>query len=365
MKERIAALRKSFLPMMLCVCLTACGNATIVNKISLVQTVGYDSDGNGVRSAALIADYETKGAAALRLFETHSNTVLDTFPRINTKTNFPIEYGQMRMVIFGDSFARQGIEPVISSLSRSYKSSLRMHIGVADRDAADILNVKDNRQRQYFLSDMIAQNRKNGNIPSTNLYITLFNYYNEGRDPYLPYFILERGEVKIDGLALFQHDKFKTSIGIKEAFVLKLLLENSKNGSYTVPVRGPNQKREEFILIQSIRSNADYAVIGIGPPASVSIRVKMDVKVRDVPQWLDLASQDQLVWLEKIIATHFEQEIRQLVSLCQRYRVDPLGLGDRIRSRSAKWDAQDFLDHYEALNTTVSVKATIIQTGGR
>jgi hypothetical protein len=51
---------------------------------------------------------------------------------------------------------------------------------------------------------MIEQNMRNGNLPLMNLHESLFNYYGEGRDMFLPYFKIDHGEVIIDGLALLE-----------------------------------------------------------------------------------------------------------------------------------------------------------------
>ncbi|MBD0382580.1 Ger(x)C family spore germination protein [Paenibacillus sedimenti] len=355
-------LRTTFLFIVLITLMTACGNQKIVNSIKLVQTVGYDAVENGVRNAALIANYE-EGKSKLEFFVTESNTIYDSSPRLRTKLDFPNEYGQVRMTLFGETYARKGIKIVTDTMMRHPVISSRMHLGVADRDALEILNVTENKRDPYFLFDMIENNIRNGNLPMTNLHVTVFNFYGEGRDVFLPYFTVERGEIKIDGLALFKGDQFKTKISIRDAFLLKMLLGNSKNGSVMVPVKGPKQERGDYFLMNSIGSKSRLKVISVGPPASVSIQLKVDASVRDVPEWMDLTSEDQLASLEKRMEDYFENEIQNLISFCKRNNVDPVGFGDLIRSRSYQWEARDFEDHYEALKTTVSVKVIIVQTG--
>lgn len=355
--------RTAFLIIVLSTFITACGDINIVNNIKLVQTIGYDAVENGVQSGAVIANYEEKGNTKLEYFVTESKSIYDSMPRLNTKLDFPIEYGQLRMALFGDRFARNGIKTAIDSLIRDPKISSRMHLGVADRNALEILNIAEIKRDPYFLSDMIQQNIKQGNLPLMNLHVTFFNFYGEGRDVFLPYFTVEREEIIIDGLALFKGDKFITKIGIRDAFILKLLLENSKNGSVMVPVRGPKQKRDDYFLINSIDSKSTFKVIGTGSPASVSIRVKLNAQVKDIPQWIDLTSEYQLASLEKSMEVYFEKEIQKFISLCKRNDVDPLGLADLIRSRSHEWNAGEFQDQYEALKTTVNVNVRIIRTG--
>lgn len=357
-------LRKTLLIILSSMCMTtACGEQKIVNNIKLVQTVGYDIEETGIQSAAIIANYEESGKAKLEFFQTKSSSLYDSMQMLNAKLDFPIEYGQLRMALFGETLARRGIEEVITGLNRDPKISLRMHLGVADGNSSDILNVPESKRDPYFLSDMIEQNMKHGNLPFMNLHETVFNYFGEGRDIYLPYFTVERGETKIEGLVLFKEDKYVTKIGMQEAMILKMLVGNSKEGSLNIPVRGPNSARDESFLMTSIGSKSSFKVIRVGLPASVAVHMKLEAQVRDVPKWIDLATKDQLDWLESMMASYFEKEIRKFISLCKRNNVDPIGFGDLIRSRSQKWDAQDFLRSYEALETTVNVNVTIVHTG--
>ncbi|CAM3282783.1 Ger(x)C family spore germination protein [Paenibacillus lupini] len=354
---------RTFLIIVLCMLLTACGDKNIVNSIKFVQTIGYDAAQNGVASSAVIANYEEQGKAKLEFYVTESKSVYDSMPKLNMKLDFPIEYGQLRMALFGDSFARRGITTAIESLIRDPKISSRMHLGVADRAALELLNIPENRRDPYFLSDMIEQNMKYGNLPRMNLHLTFFNFYGDGRDFFLPHFTVERDEIKLDGIALFKGDKFKTKIGIRDSFLLKLLLEDSKNGSVMVPMTGANQTREEYFLMNSIGSKPTYKVIRTASPASVAIHVKLNAQVKDVPQWIDLTSEDQLALLEKSIEVYCESEIQKFISLCKRNNVDPLGLGDLIRSRLKVWNSQEFEEQYKSLATTVRVNARIIRIG--
>ncbi|MEF3305824.1 Ger(x)C family spore germination protein [Paenibacillus sp. GYB003] len=184
-------MKTTFLFIVLCTCMTACGNPRVVNNIKLVQTVGYDAVESGVRNAALIANYE-EGKSKLEFFVTESNSVYDSLPRLRTKLDFPDEYGQLRMTLFGETFARKGIKIVTDAMARHPVVSSRMHLGVADRDALEMLNVTENKRDPYYLSDMIENNSKGGNLPMTNLHVTLFNLYGEGRDVFLPHFTMER-----------------------------------------------------------------------------------------------------------------------------------------------------------------------------
>lgn len=349
---------------LLCMTLvSACANQKLVDEIKIVQSMGYDLTDHGVKSVVLYPIFEKKNEAQLEILDTKSNSYYDIIPRLNTKTNDPIEYGQLRMVLFGKTYSQKGIDSVIHSLCRDAKIGSRIHLGVAERDASELLIASNKYKDPYYISGMIGQNIAHGNLPLSNLQEFLFDHYGEGRDPFLPYLILERGNIKIDGIALFSYDKFKTIISMKEAFVLKMLVDNSKNGSYMYPLKGSKSALDEFILLHSVGSKTRYTVDHILPNPTISIKVKLYLQVKDVPEQINLTRGEQIRGLESTIGSYFEKEIHSFISLCQKNKVDPIGFGDLVRSKSLNWNEKDFYAAYEQLKTNVKVDIHIIQTG--
>lgn len=343
--------------------LSACTNQKIVDDIKIVQTIGYDLEGNNVKSAVLYPSFEKKGETNVQLLDTKSNSYYDIMPRLNTKTNTPIEYGQLGMVLFGKSFSEKGIESVIHSLCRDAQVGSRVQLGVAENEAAEILQMSTKFHVPFYITGMINQNIENGNLPKMNLQTFLFDYYGEGQDPFLPYIITERGNLKIGGLVLFKDDKYKTNISIKKAFILKMLIENSKNGSYLLPLNGSRNQDEDYLLMNSVNSRTTYKVNEIYPVPSIAISLKLEAQVKDVPDHIDLLREEQLRKLEKEMEAHFIQEIQDFITLCKHNMVDPIGFGDLLRSKSKVWSGQSFESMYPKLKTSVSVHIKIIQTG--
>jgi len=357
--------RKIFLVIILCAVLTACADQKIVNMICLVHAISFDTVANGIKSAVLISHFKEQGKTELDVLHTESISYIGALPLLNTRTNDPLERGQLRMLLFGKTRAEKGTGTVMHHFLRDPKSSSRLQLGVVDGDASELLEITKKTQEPFFLPDMIEQNIRSGNLPLMNLHESLFNYYGEGRDMFLPYFKIDHGEVGIDGLALFRSDKMITEISMKDAFLLKMLIQNSKNGNYMVPFAGKasNKQGEDFILLRSMHSKANYIVNKVKPIPSISIRLKLVTELQNVPDWVDLRSEEQLAQLEKTLGSYLKKEIEKFLSLLKENKVDPVGLGDLVRSRSKKWSDKDFEEIYQAIKTTVSVQVKIANNG--
>jgi len=360
-------MRKIFPVFILCAVLSACADPKIVNKICLVHALSFDTVANGKKSTALISQFKEKGKTELYVLHTESNSNLGAVSRLNTRTNDPLERGQLRMALFGKTSAEKGIGTEIHQFFRNPKISSRLQLGVVDRDASELLEIiKKTHDEPFFLSDMIEQNMRSGNLPLVNLHVSTFNYYGEGRDMFLPYFKIDHGEVRIDGLALFRSDKKIIEISMKDAFLLKMLIQNSKNGDYKVPVSGKESNKqgsEDFIVLRSMHSKANYIVNKVNPIPSISIRLNLVTELENAPKWVDLRSEEQLTQLEKTMGSYFKKEIEKFLSLLKENKVDPVGLGDLVRSRSKEWSAQDFEKIYQVIETSVSVQVKIANTG--
>jgi Ger(x)C family germination protein len=342
---------------------TSCSSQQIINKIKLVQAAGYDLSGDRVRCSVLVSNYIEKGKTNLQVIETESNSSFDMMPRLNTKSNKDIQYGQIGMVLFGKNYAEQGIGPVLGGFCRDAKISSRLQLGVTDMEASDLLTVSIKSQDSLYLLNMIEQNMKLGNLPETNFKTTLFDYYGEGRDFFLPYFIIERDTIKIDGLALFKDDKFVTKVGIRDAFFLKLLTENSRNGSLLMPMKGAKSGIHDYVLMKSVNSKVNYKFIAMEPAPSVSIELKLKVLVKDIPDWVHLSSKEDWGQFEEKLGEYIKEEIDNFITFCKAKNVDPIGLGDFFRSRSKDWNEKDFHASYPLLKTKVKVNLAIVQSG--
>ena len=148
---------------------------------------------------------------------------------------------------------------------------------------------------------------------------------------------------------------------MKDSFILKLLRADTKKGSYQVPM--PQSNHRDFILLDNLRSNVKYTVNQVKPIPSISIELTIEAQAKDVPDTIDLTKESDIQKLKKTFETHFEQEIKNFLSFCQKKRVDPVGLGDLVRSRSRNWNFQQFQEVYPQLKTNAKVKVSIRQTG--
>ncbi|ANS74574.1 hypothetical protein AWM70_08230 [Paenibacillus yonginensis] len=346
--------------------LCSCGTPTVINRIKLIQAAGYDLKGQEeeIRVSALVGDYKEKEKTNVQLMEERSSNSFDMIPVLSEESNDPIQYGQMRMMVFGQDYAKRGIGPVLNILARDVKISSRLKLAVSSSTATELFKACENTQEPLYLMRMIEQNSKYANLPIQNLHKTLYNYYDEGRDLFLPSFKVDaEQQPRIDGLALFDGDRWIGKVGNDQALWLKILIEDAKNGSFVIPIPHSSARVDKVALIRFASSRTTFKASSISKPLGLNVHIEGQVIVKNIPGDLKLVNKVEVEKLEDEMEQYVAARIDRFIRYCCSKHIDPAGIGDFFRSTDRKWNPQAFYAVYPSLTPKVTVHLKIIQCG--
>lgn len=346
--------------------LIACERMKIVDQLSIVNTIGYDSYKDGqLRSTILYPDYtKSKSQENIQIRKTRGKTSTMMLYRTNEQTKNPIELSKIQAIVFGEEYAKKGIGHIIDTVFNNPMVATDIQIAVVKPSARKYLEVvKENGT--LAITDTINQNYSTSSLPRTNLHIFLNNYYGSGRDAYMP--ILKHGTEKnvyVDGVALFKDDQYKTSLDNKQFFYLGLLDEYRHQGNIDIPIKKGSKKGT--IVLRTMKNNPDWLNIKPGPRPQADLSLNVFVIIREYPDWIDLHHKKDITLLEKTIRKNLKTEISKLIELFKENGVDPLGMGDRFRAHDKHWNEQKFYkEQYKNLEVKIDVETTVIQAGIR
>lgn len=346
--------------LVLIIVLTGCSSTRIVNEVQMIHTLGYDRENDKIKGTAITHKYE-KDHIQLELLETRTSTLFDVFPDINASTSFQLELGQLRSVLVGKEYAKNGLATLMHALCRDPNIGFRLQLAVAEPSAETILKLNERLNIPFFFSNSIEQNIKTLNMPKTNLHVFLFNYYGEGRDPFLPYYVVRNDRIKLDGLALFQKDKFVHAINSRESFLLKIMLEKATSGQYQVDLK--NTPLKGYGLLKNLYSEVNYDVDTSNTVPSVSVKLKLRGQLKDFSTLTDLSEPDELRAAEKVLSLYLQNEMTNFITRLQRLKVDPIGFGDRVRGKSPDWNYEHFKEIYPRMDIAVKAQVTLEHSG--
>ncbi|OAS16329.1 Ger(x)C family spore germination protein [Paenibacillus oryzisoli] len=342
-----------YLILFLCFVLSGCAKVQIVDRIKLIQSIGFDLQEDTFKVSGTYYAYNNKVGLSLLNGEAKSfNEVLTLF---TAQSDYPIAIGQLRTIVMSDDMAINGISNLASTVIRDPLMSNNAVIVLTNDHASEVLS-ETLKYPPSYLSDLIKQNMLSGNTPITNAHLFLDQYFGDGQDVYLPIlFISPKGILQMDGVGVFHQDKLKLKISSKEGLLIKLLKDDKTNAmTSTYNFIDDQNKRISFKIINSQRKvsvQSDTAMIS----------VKLNIELRDYPTALNVfENNNDMHDLKKQFEKHLTSELKLLLENFQKNRVDPIGFGHLTESHQRNWNENDFYDHmYPRLKFKIQTEINI------
>lgn len=356
----------------LCCLLGGCLPTNTLDQTSMVEAEGFDYIGNGkVIGTIYMPSFEQTGTqgsqgagfpSTASMIRTLSGVTYDgksLVDKFQSEGQEVMRVGAMKAMLFDKKLAKHGLSRQMSFRNRDPDVPSAISIAVVDGSAKQLLRAT-NYQTQIpvsrYIQHLILQNSQQ-NYPSTNLRYFLDNYYGAYMDPFMPLIRKNGDHLEIRGLALFRHDKYVTSIPQRKMFLFKMLYEPFNQGVYDYQL--PSGKH---IALRNVQSSVRYRVKngnGTSPRIDALVNVKGYIRQAD-PKTISTTSADRV---EKKIAADLSDNAERMVHSFQQKKIDPLRLGDTVRSFTRHFDGKTWGERYPAANFHCRVHLQIIQTG--
>ncbi|SDW02815.1 Ger(x)C family spore germination protein [Paenibacillus sp. CF384] len=350
-------MRKYVLPLVLCFALNGCAKAQIIDRIKLIESIGYDSQGEAYKISGTYCAYDKKVKLFLLEGQVHSfNEVLTSF---TSQSDHPIAIGQLRTIVISEQIARRGVTEIANTLVRDPHISNRATLVITTNQASEILD-ETLRFPPVYLSNLLKQNMDTGSLPFTNGHIFLDQYFGEGQDVFLPIVAIgPRGILQLNGVGVFKGDQLKLTLPNKAGLFIKLLIDDDVGlQSSTYDFKNDQDKQITFKII---RSKHNIIVTN----EKVVISLKLDLDLGDYPVSLNVFenTHDRNA-LTQQIEHHLSVEIKALLEQFQKNLVDPIGIGNLLRSRERNWNEPAFAARvYPNLKFDVQTEVKILSLG--
>jgi spore germination protein len=351
---------KKKLCILLCIplLLTGCVEKEILDDINLVTALAFDSAEDNKISGTVnynvyLQDQPVEDKQIVHTSELSRELIAD----MQKQSSHPLVLGKLQIVLFGDSLVKSGIDEQVDTLQREPSISERLLLVVSRGEAKDILGADFSPLgASEFLTNLILHNKTELDVPRSNLHLFLFQYYSKGQDPYLP--ILKRigNNVTIDGLALFDNDKVVDEIPNDKLFFFKILTDAYTNGSYTLEL----PKSKEKAGIKSISSSRKIKLKATNP-----YKIEISIHIEGlITEYTGMKiTQKTIKEAEKTFEETINKETLALFEQFKEHKIDPLGIGNEIRSRSRAFKREDWRKNISDLQVDVKSSVIISETG--
>jgi spore germination protein len=337
--------------------LIGCVKQEIVDDVSIEVGVGYDYvNENEVRGTFLIPEFMPDKTVQNVTLSAVSTVTWDINKKLQKQVSDPIVRGSLEGILFGNELAKKGIKDLLDSFERDASIGARVHLGVTEGEAKEVLEGEyGTRGNSEYLSRLLEHSMENHDLPESNLQLFISDYYQKGKDGYLP--LLKRvskKKVEINGLSLFKDDKVVDELSVEKLFFFKLMSDKYNNGTFKLKLDG----RE--VSITSIESKNKLKLVGRNP-----YQIKLDIRVKgEIREYTGKKlTQKEIHRVEKEAEKEINEQCSKLVTRFQEKNIDPLGFGTFVKSRTRNFDFKKWEDDYQNLIVDVNTDALIFEEG--
>ena len=335
--------------------LTGCVRTKILDDLHLDSAIGYDYvDEDRIQGTIVVPVYNPDKSISSETFTETSSLSKEILIKIDSKSPEPVETGKLELILFSSELAGHGIFDLVDNFQRDPNVTTNLSLAVVDGEAREMLTTQfENEDTGRYVSQIIEQNTNLGLLPKKNLHQFMFDYYSTGMDSYLPLLKLENDLVTVSGIALFDKDKFVDQIDYSDLFVFTVLSETSENGSYKV---------RTDTYVRNLGSKRKFLVSNIKTKPEITVNVQIDGIIR---QYSGEKIQQKKMYkkVEKQMEQDVKKQAEKMIKKFQSLKIDPLGFGQQVRSRTRNWDEKKWNDMYPTINVNVKVDVKITESG--
>ncbi|MCM3601006.1 Ger(x)C family spore germination protein [Robertmurraya korlensis] len=342
----------------ICIFISGCSRTTIIDDVKIIQSLGYDLENNKIKGTASYPVYveSMQESHPRKLFTSESNTTTGVYTSFSNQTAHRIDMSQLGSVFFSENFAKNGISDLIGNLNSDPNISSNSTLIISSKSASDLLEESMNYP-PYFLSSVLDQSMRNGNIPLSNLHTVSYQYYSEGQDMYIPKMdINEKGLFVSEGVGVFKDEKLALSLNNKESLMLKILVDKlGFNSTYEFTT---SDNKQLLIKIVSNNKNSHVQINN----SEVTYKFKLKVYLKEQASKLSVANINNK--LTKEIETNIRTELTNLLEKLKKENVDPVGVGELFRGAQRDWKRYEFYERvYPNIKFNIKANVNIVNTG--
>lgn len=330
----------------------------IVDDIEMPAVVGYDYvDKDTFKTTVTTPVYKPDKSVENKTLSVEGELSKETLGKLNRKTSRRAVGGKLEVAVYSKKIAQSGIGGLIDTFHRDPSISENLFLTVVDGQAKILLDKQYSEEDTgVFLSRLIEHNIDDGLLPTTNLHYFLSAYFSKIRDPFLPLIEKKGDDAYLKGIALFKGDRYVKTLPQNRLFAFKMLIENITLGSYKAKL-----DKGEYVLIQSIHTKHKYIVRNEKESPKIDIHLDVKGNIREFTG--EKLNQKKMMEVENKIKEQLEKQAAKMIQSFQESKIDPIGLGDAVRSRTRNFNDQKWLKQYPNIEVQVNVNVLIAERG--
>ncbi|CAM4498094.1 Ger(x)C family spore germination protein [Paenibacillus typhae] len=262
--------------------------------------------------------------------------ISDAYRNIQTNISREIFWGQVKIIVLGEEYARTGLEPLLDFVNRKSSIPLKTYILVAKGKAEEISMFPT--QIEKFPSEIFRElvARKKIVVGSVKHFMIAREY---GRGMILAYLSpnpdkTQGNQIRVLGSALFQDNRMIGTMDVQKTRGAMWLRGNIKDAVITFP--SPTDRGKISLLVTGAKSKLSLKLQD--GKFLYSLKLSVESVIDSSDSSLALSDPDTLRELESMLGEEIESRIRQAFNASREAGSDAFQLGAHIAwNYPAEW----------------------------
>ncbi|MEH7514218.1 Ger(x)C family spore germination protein [Gottfriedia acidiceleris] len=333
---------------------------TDVNEINIIQGAGFDlQEKDQLKATVTFPIFRAIDTTEFDIVSAKGQTLKNIREKIDNQIRHRMMSGQLRLVLYSLDLAKKGIYPIVDTFDRDPAVGSLLQMAVVEGETFDLLSLKEYEQENVslYIHDLLLHNSEVGPMPYSDFSTFMYDYFEEGQDPFLPMLKMDKGAIKLSGVALFKDDKFVAKVPWKYVFAFKTLMESYHQGMHQFDFDG------EHLAIDNINSKTKYKVKIIKGKPEFNIELNMNARILEYTGPKPISLPKHIKEITKKLEKQIEKEQMELISILQKNNVDPIGFGSKLEAHDRNFDSKKWEEQYPHAKVKVKANLDIIHTG--
>lgn len=353
-----------FIPIILT---TGCWDSRDINEKCIVISLGVDYVNELVEfSGEIVKLTKAKGtegnseASGVYTLLSYGNTFEEARVNYNSNNPFPTFLGATRIVVFGEEYAKLGIESYLNRVDSLYdyrKTLLPCISREATKDLFE-MNTQKDIAVGFLIDDILTHLKEEGQTICPNIG-DLLSVIAFGSEGYLiPYIGNELNDIKYLGLAVFKNSKLIDIIDIKDTKAILYVVANNSKIIELIPNPINDKNKYSFrVTIDKRKIKTDYK----NDTAIINISLNLDAELR-YQYYIDPINDDMIKQFENDISKKVTEDIFDIIKRAQKeFTCDIFSFGEIFKSQHLKqYKKINWEDAFQTAIINVDVKTTVV-----
>ncbi|SNT10139.1 germination protein, Ger(x)C family [Anaerovirgula multivorans] len=355
---------KVFVLLILISSLAGCWDATDLEELLIVYGLGIDISNDNPDQYFFTIGFPTiipEAPEKKHEFSTEAPSLGRAKNNLQQKVYRQISYDNIRVIIFSEEVAKQGIMVHIDSMLREplFRGTTRFAVAI-DR-AVDMLTMEPPVSLfiSTFLFDSIEQNYEATLVPITTLRNFSHEYYADGIEPAMPFICYgaDKTELNVGCVALFQGDKMIEYFSGDNSRAFMLLRGEIHGGIYTFELM------DGFVSINLKGGSGKIKTELINGELHIYHDIFINCVLSEHTPKHEMLSANSIKALETQLEEKIKKSLRNALDILQNeLKNDNIGYGKYVKANHPEYfDGESWNDQFAKaiihVNPTVRIRA--------